>query len=116
MYKVLTVLTAIIASSSQLELEVKLNNQYVTGWFSDYNLCQIYTPVSVQNDGKFFTGVRANQNITENVRYMVLHKCRWSSRQDGFYGPFLNQAFECEDTRFVQVSQEVIVCMIFYLK
>ena len=97
----------LVANSSQLETTViKLNNQYLPGIFPDYNLCQIYPPVSFKQDGKLFTGAKPNFDNHDNLRYIVLHKCRRSSKQDSLYDTYLNKAFECEDTRFVQVKKQ----------
>ena len=93
----------LVSNSTPLETSVQLNRQFLPGLFPNYNLCQIFSPVSKSDDGKFFTGAKANGDINEHVRYIVLHKCRWSAKQDNLYGPFLNKAYECEDTSFVQV-------------
>merc|ERR1739844_148887 len=104
--KVLTLIQLVLVSNSTpLETSVQLNRQFLPGLFPNYNLCQIFSPVSNSDDGKFFTGAKANGDINEHVRYIVLHKCRWSAKQDNLYGPFLNEAYECEDTSFVQVLQ-----------
>ena len=99
--KLLTLI--LVSNSSPLETVVKLNSQYLPGLFPDFNLCQIFEPVSVKNDGKIFTGAKPNVELNDHVRYVVLHKCRWSSKQDNLYRPYLNKAYECEDTSFVQV-------------
>ena len=86
------------------EIEIALNSQYISGIIPDYNLCQIFRPISEENDQKLFYQAVPNEHVSKNVRYIVIHKCRWSTNQDTFYGPFLDRSFECEDTRFVQVS------------
>jgi hypothetical protein len=85
---------------------IKFTNEFIPGLLRDYNLCQIYKPLSLEGDGKLFTGSKTNnpESISGHVRFIVLHKCRYSSQQDTFYGSFINRAFECEDTRFVQVN------------
>ena len=102
--KITWIFVCIVSLSEQFEIEIGLNNQYISGIFPDLNLCQIFTPISVENDNKIFFEAKPNLDVSKHVRYIVLHKCRWSSKQDSFYGPYLNKAFECEDTRFVQVS------------
>ena len=96
--------------SSPLEtsVEVKLKSQYLPGIFPNFNLCQIFSPVSTKNDEKLFTGAKPNSEINQHVRYIVLHKCRWSSKQDTLYGSYLDKAYECEDTSFVQVRSILI--------
>ena len=100
-----------ISVSVPLQLEIGLNDQplpFTFGLFPNYNLCQILSPVSVNNDKKIFVDARPNLNVLKNVRYIVLHKCQEKSNQDSFYGPYLNRNFECEDTRFVQVGTQIL--------
>ena len=85
------------------ETSVQFKRQFLSGIFPNYNLCQIFAPVSDNGDNKTFTGAKANRDISAHVRYIVLHKCRKSAKQNNLYGPFLNKAYECEDTSFVQV-------------
>ena len=91
------------------EIEIALNSQYISGIIPDYNLCQIFRPISEENDQRLFYQAVPNEHVSKNVRYIVIHKCRWSTNQDTFYGPFLDRSFECEDTRFVQVSTKCIL-------
>lgn len=93
-----------VATFQSLETDIKLKNQFVAGLFPDFNLCQIYPPVSFTRDNRFFTGAKPNPEVSGYVRYIVLHKCRWANKQDSLYSTYLNKAYECEDTKFVQVS------------
>ncbi len=65
--------------------------------------------MTFKDDGKFFTGAKNTPEINSHVRYIVLHKCRWTAKQDNLYGPFLNKAYECEDTSFVQVNNTLLI-------
>ena len=99
----------LVSNSTPLETSVQLNRQFLPGLFPNYNLCQIFSPVSIKDDGKFFTGAKNTPEINSHVRYIVLHKCRWTAKQDNLYGPFLNKAYECEDTSFVQVNNTLLI-------
>ena len=99
----------LVSNSTPLETSVQLNRQFLPGIFPNYNLCQIFSPVSIKDDGKFFTGAKNTPEINSHVRYIVLHKCRWTAKQDNLYGPFLNKAYECEDTSFVQVNNTLLI-------
>ena len=99
---VILVLT-LFTSTSPTEIAIQFRNQYLSGIFPDYNLCQIFSPVSGSTRSRYFQGARPVANVSQHVRYIVLHKCRYSSKQDDTYQPLLNRAYECEDTDFVQV-------------
>ena len=99
----LTLLCLFVSSTKPSEIPIQFQNQYISGLLPDYNLCQIFRPVAGSSGTRYFQGARPVSNVSEHVRYIVIHKCRWSSRQKEFYQPYVNQAYECEDTDFVQV-------------
>ena len=105
MYKffVILFLSNSFSFTSPTEITIQFKNQYLSGIFPDYNLCQIFSPVTGSSGTRYFQGARPVANVSENVRYIVLHKCRYTSKQDDVYQPMLNRAYECEDTNFVQV-------------
>ena len=99
------------------QIQIQLSNLNTTNLLtdltnttSDYNLCQIFPPpltsanITGENQSNIvFTEAFPNKDVSQNVRYIVLHKCRWSSNQDLLYSKFLNESYECGSTDFVQV-------------
>ena len=103
LFPVLLTLLCLFSSTKPSEIPIQFQNQYISGLLPDYNLCQIFRPVAGSSGTRYFQGARPVSNVSEHVRYIVIHKCRWSSRQKEFYQPYVNKAYECEDTDFVQV-------------
>ena len=96
-----------LALSLPYQLELKLtNNKYFDEEMTDYNLCQVYEPISEekQNYSRLFTKVMPNTEISDHVRFIVLHKCQTPEDDENLFEPHLNQTYMCQDTRFVQVS------------
>ena len=87
------------------QLEINLSDYSIPEYATDYNLCQIFEPLSIENDNKIFTNAVPNSYSYDIVRYIVLHKCQWSTNQKQFYQPFLNHTYKCEDTKYVEVRK-----------
>ena len=84
-------------------LKVQLDQEFVAGLWLETNLCKIVEP-PVDRIGSFWIGMnRIPETTSSKVRFMVVHQCRRSTPQ-GLFKNFLQRAFECEDTRFVQVK------------
>ena len=95
--------------------KVQLDQEFVAGLWLETNLCKIFEP-PVDRSGHFWIGFnrinrfnkinqfdRIPETTSSKVRFMVVHQCRKSAPQ-GIFKNFLQKAFECEDTRFVQVN------------
>ena len=93
------------ALSLPYQLELKLtNNKYFDEEMTDYNLCQVFEPISEnQNYSRLFTKAMPNTEISHHVRFIVLHKCQTPEDDENLFEPHFNQTYMCQDTRFVQV-------------
>ena len=112
MHKLFALLCLVFSSTKPSEIPIQFRNQYISGLIPDYNFCQIFRPVGGSSGGpRYFQGARPVSNVSEHVRYIVIHKCR-STIKSEFYQPFVNQAYECEDTDFVQVI--TVIDLLFY--
>ena len=105
------------ALSLPYQLELKLNNnKYFDEEMTDYNLCQVFEPFisENQNYSRLFTKAMPNSEISDHVRFIVLHKCQTPEDDENLFEPHLNQTYMCQDTKFVQVLITIFFISSFF--
>ena len=84
---------------------IGLEHDFVSGLSSDASLCKVFQPPAppdIRLD-QYWVGMKSIPETSDNARFIVVHRCRKSLQQNVFK-KFLQRAFDCEDSRFVQVG------------
>ena len=89
------------ASGVTKTLRLQMKNEFVTGIGFDSNLCRLFQP-PVDRAGNFWVGMKSLPETNLKARFMVVHQCK-KTIPEGLFKNYLHNAFECEDSRFVQV-------------
>lgn len=102
------ILSASVAFNGNNNVTLQLHEEFVPALTLDFNLCKVFQPMPKSSD-RFWIGHRALKSTSKRARFMVVYQCQKTS-VESIYNGFLQRAFECEDTRFTQVSDWNLYC------
>ena len=99
----LTILNSVTGNATEETkiLRLQMKNEFVPGLGFDSNLCRLFQP-PVDRAGNFWVGMKSLPETNRKARFIVVHQCKKTIPQ-GLFNNYLHNAFECEDSRFVQV-------------